>query len=163
MKLLKALGKFALFVVAGFLALIIFYTVVLLVLIGPIPDCSENSASVAYARSLSQETLAKLYFDMEKHWATEHTPYAIGYRLDVEGEYVPEEFAHLEAHKVRPEQGNIMLEGCLDEFVYLEFEGFSSDSEPTEPRQIVLQYNINSYEVGREILWIEESGQQAHD
>jgi len=112
---------------------------------------------------LSQETLAQLYLDMERYWATEKTPYAIGYQLGVQGEFVPEEFAQLKARKVRPEQQNIMLLGCLDEFVYLQFDGFSSDSEHATPRRIVLQYNVSSYKIGEEILWEEGNSQRPHE
>ncbi len=155
-KLLKVLGKAVLVTIAAGVTLIAFLLFLTWLMFGDMPGCGEDSPSVAYARSLSQETLAQLYLDMERYWATEDTPYAVGYTLGIEGQDVPEEFAHLKARKVRPEQMNIMLEGCLDEFVYLKFHGFSKGPDYTEPRQIVLQYHVGAYEVGDEILWREE-------
>jgi hypothetical protein len=159
-RLLKVLGYTLSITIAGVVTLIALFLVLASLMFGDIPGCGEDSPSVAYARSLSQETLAQLYLDMERHWANEDTPYAVGYQLGIEGQYVPEEFTHLKARKVRPEQQNIMLEGCFDEFVYLQFEGFSLDAETAQQRSIVLQYPTVGYEFAYETLWTEGSSNQ---
>ena len=58
------LGKALLITIAAVVTLIVILLVLAWLMGRGRPGCGEDSPSVAYARSLSQETLAQLYLDM---------------------------------------------------------------------------------------------------
>ena len=64
-------------------------------------DCSENSESVLYAKSLSKERLEMLYYDMERLSHDESVPLA-GYYKNRGEESFPECFSDIQAVKIRP-------------------------------------------------------------
>lgn len=85
-------------------------------------SCNEDSEAVAYARSLSQERLKRLYYDMENYSSKTDLPID-GFQFYDKNITIPQEFDDLEVIKVRPDDGNIMIEGCFDHYVYLQFKG----------------------------------------
>ena len=104
------------------------------------PSCNEDSPVVAYARSLSQERLARLYRDMEgSTWNTEAP--------------VPKEFADLKVARIRPSEGNIMVHGCFDHYVYLTFEGVGVEKKFARKRQIILSWGERPPQAGEQVLW----------
>ena len=113
------------------------------------PSCDENSSAVEYARSLSDERLARLYSSMEKYSKLEDTP-LFGYNLQQDS--VPEEFSDLNVARIRPKDGNIMVEGCFDHYVYLNFEGYSMFT--SDQRNISVSWGEGT-NAGSEILWHE--------
>lgn len=119
-------------------------------------DCSETSEAVAFARSLPAERLEKLYYDMERLSADKSFPtggYA-SFELN-EGEKFPEPFSDLEAVKIRPRDGNIMIEGCFDHYVMLYFEGYGRMKELQPDRRIILAWGEWEPDAGTQILWQE--------
>ena len=119
------------------------------------PSCEENSEAVAYARSLTQERLKKLYYDMEGYSTREDIPYD-GYNLFDETQSIPSEFSDLKVRKIRPADENIMVEGCLDHFVFLRFEGFSNFRKNDSNRQIILTWGERPPDAGSQVLWAEK-------
>ena len=113
------------------------------------PSCDGNSKAAKYARSLSQERLRQLYFDMERYARDERTP-DDGWFV-FEGREVPEPFRDLKVARIRPREANIMVEGCMDEFIYLDFGGFGGIG----PRAITLSYATGVYTQESEVLWKE--------
>ena len=115
------------------------------------PSCGEESPSVALARGLTAPQLAHLYERMSALSEVEFNPPLNEYYFDE----VPIEFAYLNAKKVRPHRGNIMLEGCFDHYVYLDFPGVGSARPPQDgsERAVVLSYN--EWPVKSEVLWSE--------
>ena len=95
------------------------------------PSCGENSDAVKYALSLSSQRLERLYKDMERFSTIEDAPLD-GYHKYSEKVFIPEEFADLKVVKIRPLKNNIMVEGCMDEYVYLDFKGIKSKKEKQE-------------------------------
>jgi hypothetical protein len=115
-------------------------------------SCGENSDSVTYARGLSKERLAKLYYDMERFSLDPTTPYS-DLRPNNEGIF-EEPFSDIKAGRIRPKEENIMLNGCFDHYVYLSFHGFESNKAFYPKRQIVLSWGEHD-SVGSEVLWSE--------
>ena len=116
------------------------------------PDCGEDSPGVAYARSLSQERLEKLYWDMER-LSTQGGRASIGWDLKIGDGEVPTEFSDLSVRKIRPAQGNIMVEGCFDHHIYLTFHGVGPNSAGEEDRKIELKWGEHPPHAGTQIIW----------
>lgn len=140
----------------GGLAALVFVGLPMLFLIGMIGEqsnaCWEGGEAVAKARELSTERLSALYRDMKVYATDEDTPFE-GYSGSA-GEWpIPAEFADLGATRVRPAQANIMLEGCVDAFVDLWFEGLTN---PDESARIVLTWG-DHHESGDQTLWQESA------
>ena len=109
--------------------------------------CDEKSPGVAYARSLSQDRLARLYQDMQSYSNKEETPINGWYVQDTRVA-IPSAFADLAVVRIRPREGNIMVHGCFDHAVYLDFE---FDQE----RRIVLLWGEHPEDMGEQVLWTE--------
>ena len=116
------------------------------------PSCGEDSEAVAYARSLSSERLERLYHDMELFSRNKKVPMT-GYQTYNEEAYVPDEFADLDVALVRPRDGNIMVEGCFDHYIYLKFEGVGRLSRQADKKRIILNWGEHPPHAGSEILW----------
>jgi hypothetical protein len=114
----------------------------------------EDSDAVAYARSLSKERLKKLYDDMEEYSKKQDTP-PYGYIAYGKNAVVPEPFSDLKVKKIRPRRGNIMVEGCFDHYVYLDFEGIGPGKKYDKKRQIVLWWGEHPPTRGSQVLWVE--------
>lgn len=119
-------------------------------------SCGEDSEAVAYARSLSKERLGRLYRDMEDYSVKADLPRE-GYYPDNENQQIPDAFADLKVRRVRPRDGNIMVEGCLDHYVYMKFEGVGFLKEFDEKRQIVLSWGEYPPHAGSQVLWAERA------
>ena len=115
-------------------------------------SCGEDSESVAYARELPDQRLAKLYYDIEKYSEDSSTPYS-DLKAGSEGKF-PEPFSDIHAIRIRPKQENIMLNGCFDHYVYLSFHGLKSNREYKPKRQIVLSWGEHE-RAGSEVVWSE--------
>jgi hypothetical protein len=113
--------------------------------------CWEDSEAVAKARALSTDRLRVLYRDMKKYATANDTPIEGYSRFKAGNPPMPPEFADLGAVRVRPKFASIMLEGCLDAFVHLEFEGLTDSATPA---RIVLTWG-DHHEPGQQILWQE--------
>lgn len=145
----RAVALGLLFLMLLFVGLPVMYY---LVMFGDQPNaCWEDSEAVAKARALSTERLRALYRDMKKYATANDTPIEGYSRFQAANRPMPAEFADLGAIKVRPKFANIMLEGCLDAFVYLEFDGLTDSAEPA---RIVLTWG-DHHESGQQILWQE--------
>lgn len=109
-------------------------------------DCSGDSKSAEYVRSLSSQRLSKLYDDMEKfYYMNQESPYK---EYSIYGETaVPKEFSDLKVISIRPGRVHIKVVGCFDNYMYLYFNGIR---EPGE-KEIVLQYG--EHEVIKEKIW----------
>lgn len=116
--------------------------------------CDEDSDGVLYARSLSQERLARLYYDMERFSTNDSVP-ANGYDSLIKSAAYPREFSDLEVAKIRPEDANIMVQGCFDHYVYLHFQGYGRLQELYPERRIVLSWGEHDETSGTEVLWRE--------
>ncbi|MCG7994109.1 MAG: hypothetical protein JAZ06_01650 [Candidatus Thiodiazotropha taylori] len=113
--------------------------------------CGEDSEAVLYARSLSQERLEKLYEDMERYSIKDNLP-SDGYKVYQKDVVVPDEFNDLKVVIIRPFDGNIMIKGCMDHYVYLDFHGIGLLKEHRPERKIVLKWGEHS-RAGSELLW----------
>lgn len=111
------------------------------------PHCTGNSKAAQYARSLPQDRMRKLYFDMERYSQDDSTPIDGWYVSN--GRDIPEPFRDLKVARIRPRKANIMVEGCMDEFMYLDFAGFGGKG----PRSITLSYPVTPEKYASEVLW----------
>lgn len=118
--------------------------------------CDEDSEGVRYARTLSQERLAKLYYDMEE-FSSNHTVPISGYSSHDEERAFPDQFSDLQVARIRPHEGNIMVQGCFDHYVYLEFEGIGQFKDHYPERRIVLGWGEHEDTTGSEVLWQESA------
>jgi hypothetical protein len=118
--------------------------------------CDEKSPGVAYARSLSQERLARLYYDMEKYSTKDETPLD-GWWAHHAQPPVPAEFADLDVARIRPRDGNIMVHGCFDHYIYLAFEGVGDSKKFDKERRIVLSWGEHEEDMGEQVLWVEDT------
>lgn len=116
--------------------------------------CDEDSDGVLYARSLSQERLEKLYYDMERFSNDDSVP-TNGYDSLIKSAKFPLEFSDLEVAKIRPEDANILVQGCFDHYVYLHFQGYGRLTEFYPERRIVLSWGEHDETRGTEVLWRE--------
>ena len=132
-----------------------YYLAPVIALVLAMPSCDEDSEAVTYARSLTQERLEKLYYDMEKFSTIEGIPND-GYHLYDETEKVTHEFTDLKVGVVRPAEGRITVEGCLDHYVFLKFEGFHYLRKNGSKRQIVLTWGERPPDAGSQVLWTEK-------
>lgn len=130
----------------------VLFVVMMLLLGDAATSCGEDSESVSYARGLSKERLAKLYYDMERFSLDPATPY-FDLKSDSEGVF-PEPFSDIKAARIRPKEENIMLNGCFDHYVYLSFHGFESNKQFHPQRQIVLSWGEFDG-AGSEVVWSE--------
>lgn len=127
------------------------------------PKCDSGSKSVALARSLSQQRLGILFEQMKslrrEVLAKGDHVNSVKY-ISFGGASIPGQFLDLDPRIVRPcaYVPNIMLEGCFDEFVYLNFFGVGEDSSHRDhsPR-IELRY---ANDEGPEVLWPQSDGNQ---
>lgn len=85
-------------------------------------DCGPDEEAVAYARSLSDERLAKLYQDMKKYYKESPKSTVIYTKLA--------EFEDLEIVSVRPWVSSITVEGCFDDYVHMNFRGLDGNQDP---------------------------------
>ena len=118
-----------------------------------VPYCGEDSAAVSYARSLPPERLKKLYRDMERYSQMEDIPID-GYYVGDDRQEIPEAFSDLKVRKIRPYEGNIMVEGCFDHYIYLRFQGVGMSAE-SEEKKIILNWGEHPPNTGTEVLWSE--------
>ena len=121
-------------------------------------NCDESSDAVAYARSLSHERLTKLFWDVEKASLDPAIPES-DLPTDSDGKFPPP-FDDIKASRVRPKEENIMLKGCVDNFVYLHFEGLTINKQYTPKRQIVLSWGEH-VTAGSVVLWSEAEPEKA--
>ncbi len=132
---------------------------ILFVIIGSICGCSstsctENSDAVSYARFLSQERLSQLYQDMERFSIKNNLPLD-GYSKHRKDIKIPKEFKDLKVVKIRPADGNIMIKGCFDHYVYLHFHGYGDMMKFNPKREIVLSWGEYT-NAGSEVIWSEK-------
>ncbi len=150
------MSKFLKFLRYAFVTVAVLFGVMFVVVIFLFGDaatsCGEDSESVTYARGLSKEQLANLYYDVERFSLESDTPYT-GLKKDSEGVF-PKPFSDIKAVKIRPKQENIMLNGCFDHYVYLSFHGFESNKKFFPKRQIVLSWGEHNG-AGSEVIWSE--------
>ena len=119
-------------------------------------SCGADSEAVVYARSLSETRLEKLYNQMKYYYDYENTPTFGWGGNGKDKSNFPKEFSDLKVVKIRPKDSNIMVEGCFDEYVYLQFKNLDSENGP---KQIELDYPSHSekaYEINIEVLWKEK-------
>ena len=116
------------------------------------PSCGEDSEAVFYARSLSQERLKKLYSDMEEYSKRDDLPFA-GYEATDKSVPHPEPFSDLKVRAIRPRDGNILIEGCFDEYVYLRFKGLVFEDEEKGIWLTFPAHSNKPYEQKMEKLW----------
>ena len=67
---------------------------------------------------------------------------------------VPAEFADLAVVRIRPREGDIMVHGCMDHYIYLQFEGIGITKKFDNERQIVLSWE-HPPDAGEQVLWEE--------
>lgn len=133
---------------------LIIFAAILWVIAQFMPNCDEDSKAVAYARSLPQERLKKLYYDMER-LASDKSLLDVCYEKKP-GEKFPEPFSDLQVIKIRPQMANIMVQGCFDHHVYLRFEGYVHKRSMQQDRQIVLSWGEREPQAGEQVLWKEQ-------
>ncbi|WP_232522440.1 hypothetical protein, partial [Marinimicrobium alkaliphilum] len=152
---LQSMSKFLKYLWYAFVAIIAIFGVMFIVVIflgGAATSCGEDSESVAYARGMPDERLARLYYDMERFSLDSASLYS-ELKADSEGVF-PEPFSDIKAVRVRPKQGSITLNGCFDHYVHLSFHGFESNKEFYPKRQIVLRWGEHDG-AGSEVIWSE--------
>ena len=122
-------------------------------LVATSPSCDEESEAVTYVRSLSSDRLARLYSDMEKH-SFGADPILNTYKpMDDSWEIkTPDEFKDLKVVRITPDDGNIMVEGCFDHYVYMRFLGIGHLKEFHKERGIELSWGEYTTS-GKEIIW----------
>jgi hypothetical protein len=112
----------------------------------PLPDCGAQSPAVAKARQLSQSQLARLHAEMSDLARRDPGAHSIS------AELWPSTIAALQPKKVSADLSpRITLEGCFDHYVFLKFEGTSSQLGPGQPR-ILLSWGEGP-DAGEETLW----------
>lgn len=149
--------KIVAYIFGGLLLLVISIKLLLFFMFDGGRGCHKNSESVTYAKSLSQQRLAKLYKDMEKFSARNDIPFEGYWPLLEVGQVTPKEFSDLKVSRIRPKEGNIMVEGCFDHYVYLRFEGIGSLRDSSSKRRIILSWGEYEPDMGQEIIWEEKS------
>lgn len=105
--------------------------------------CAPDSEAAEYARSLPQERLGILYNDMERH-------YQLGSDHKIEYSQLPE-FSDLQVRTIRPWRALITVEGCFDNYMYMNFDGITND----KPQGIYLSCGEFENECNNEPLWPE--------
>ncbi len=118
----------------GFLFVIFFYALVIKLFNGDSRGCGGNSEAAEYARSLSQSRLKQLHIDMEKYYKSS-VSYADEIRIRGKVD-VPDEFKDLDIVSVRPRRTQIMVEGCFDHYMYMDFKGI----DESNTKEIILRY-----------------------
>ena len=108
-----------------------------------VPDCSGNSQSANYVRNLSSERLSKLYNDMEQFYQVSTNDRHRKYTTET----APKEFSDLEVVSIRPGNAQIMVIGCFDNYMYLDFYGIKD----TDEKSIILRYG--EFEITEEKIW----------
>jgi len=116
------------------------------------PKCGPNSEAVLYAKSLSQERLKSLYKQMESHTSAVEQG-SDGYRAYISDAEIPDVFKDLKVQKIRPRDKNIMVQGCMDEFVYLYFEKEDIDSRTHKRIKLSYPDHQGPYSVADEVIW----------
>ncbi len=118
----------------GFLFVILIYALAIKLFIGDSRGCEGDSEAAEYARSLSQSRLKQLHKDMEKYYKSS-VSYADEIRIRGNAD-VPDEFKDLDVAKVRPRRAHIMVEGCFDHYMYMDFKGIDDSNS----KEIILRY-----------------------
>ena len=118
------------------------------IFLGGSRGCHKDSEAANYARSLTETRLNQLYSDMERYYHREDIPPYKEY-LVTEGGEVPSEFSDLEVVRISPKGTHIMVEGCFDNYMYLQFVGIDKPAH----KKILLQYG--EFETITEVLWSE--------
>lgn len=103
----------------------------------------------------------KLYYDMERLSTDSSVPIGGYYRFD-ENRAFPEQFSDLQVVRVRPHDENIMVEGCFDHYVYMNFEGYGPLKKYYPERRIVLRWGEHENTKGSEVLWQETNSTQSN-
>jgi hypothetical protein len=107
------------------------------------PTCDEGDAEVAFARSLSDARLAKLFLDVRFYAPWRH----------MSQDEIPEEFLDLEPLAIRAHQpGSVhfRLRGCMDHHIDLVVYGADAPDRDSNPR-IELWYD--EWPPQHEVLW----------
>ena len=111
--------------------------------------CTEGHPAVALARSLTPAQRSLVYSEIYRLRA-ENGQNSVEYGAF--GTDVPENLQFLKAARIRPSDENIMLAGCMDEYIYLRFSG-----PDTENPGIVLSWAAGTvqspYNTESEVLW----------
>ncbi|MCU7844078.1 MAG: hypothetical protein KZQ93_09585 [Candidatus Thiodiazotropha sp. (ex Monitilora ramsayi)] len=112
-------------------------------------ECDEDSRAVRYVRSLPEDRFARLYKDMESYSEKDIFEYE-----NFGSNTFPDEFNDLEVVRIRPKDGNIMVNGCFDHYVYLEFHGLGRGHKRQMKPAIQLRWGEGPTS-GTEIVWQE--------
>ena len=134
--------------IAALIAIIVFFYPVISFLSNS-ENCDENSKAVAFARSLSQERLNKLFTDIKELKTSGKTLY---YIYDAKGAAtIPTQFKDLNLKKIdglrQSKFVKVMLEGCFDTFVFLYIYGVDEGEA-----KIVLTWGEGPF-AGEQVLW----------
>jgi hypothetical protein len=117
-------------------------------------SCTEKSDAVLYARTLTQDRLTRLYQDMKRFSTKNDLPLG-GFNKYHKETKTPKEFKDLKVVKIRPADGNIMIKGCFDHYVYLNFHGYGTLKTIYPKREIVLSWGEYT-NAGSEVIWSEK-------
>ena len=115
------------------------------IIFGDSRGCDGNSEAAEYARSLSQKRLSQLYGDMLQYHSkgeSEHDDIHVHGNDDL-----PIEFSDLEVVRISPSRTHIMVEGCFDNYMYMQFKGIDDSGS----KEILLTYG--EFEAKFEKLW----------
>ena len=122
------------------------------------PNCSGDSAEADYARSISEERLAKLFDqlleikladDLKRQDPSKWRDVTFPEGIHVPHEYIPKELKDLEFYNVRISKihSRIMLKGCFDHFLTLNIQGLYGEGNPK------ITLNWGEIKSENEVLW----------
>ena len=122
------------------------------------PDCSESSLEADYARSISDERLAKLFDqlleikltdDLIRSDLSNYQNIVLPTGIRVSHEYSPRELKDLKFDNVRisKRSSRLMLKGCFDHFLTLNIHGLYDGEKP----KITLNWGVTTHQ--SETLW----------
>ena len=115
----------------------------------PASGCGEGSSAVAFARSLPDDRLVRLYEDAKDHVETGKPLIRVG---PLDGD-APEWLSDLTYRNITLDgtRSRIMLNGCFDEFVIIYIPGVPGMYEDESPA-LILSWGEGPA-AGEEVLW----------
>ena len=147
-KKLKSIAVFLSYAVGGLIGAFLCIWLVMYLIFGDFLEGCAITPSVEHAKSLSQERLQKLYYQMEKITNELESDYDPKY----DGMKYPQ-ISDIKFVLIRKSSASMMLGGCFDSKVFLKFGGLGSYSDKNSSRSITLTWG--EYPINVETLWEE--------
>ncbi len=148
-KILKSIAVFLAYAIGGIIGAFLLLNLGLKFLLGDFLESCAVTPKVEYAKSIPQNRLENLYYQIEKISSELDSTYDLKYENIKYPQISDINFSFIRKHS--EDKVHMMLGGCVDNKVFMYFEGLKVSSTEQALRKITLSWG--EYPQVEETLW----------